>query len=81
MPKKKATAFNPMQIKDGWIVRLYKDGRVKSKIAPYQPKHLTKQSTPGKNRTCDAWLRSPSFCPLNYRGVVGLEGNAPSSQD
>jgi len=28
-----------MQIKDGWIVRLYKDGRIKSKIAPYEPKH------------------------------------------
>lgn len=39
MPKKKAHAFNPMQIKDGWIVRLYKDGRIKSKIAPYEIKH------------------------------------------
>lgn len=29
--------FNPIQIKDGWIVRLYKDGRIKSKIEPYQP--------------------------------------------
>jgi hypothetical protein len=38
MPKKKASAFNPVQIKDGWIVRLYKDGRIKSKIAPYEPK-------------------------------------------
>lgn len=41
MAKKKASAFNPIQIKDGWIVRLYKDGRIKSKIAPYyqgQPK-------------------------------------------
>ena len=35
MPKKKASAFNPVQIKDGWIVRLYKDGRIKSKIEPY----------------------------------------------
>jgi hypothetical protein len=35
MPKKKAGAFNPIQIKDGWIVRLYKDGRIKSKIEPY----------------------------------------------
>jgi hypothetical protein len=38
MPKKKAHAFNPMQIKDGWIVRLYKDGRVKSRIERYIPK-------------------------------------------
>jgi hypothetical protein len=38
MPKRKSTAFNPMQIKDGWIVRLYKDGRIKSKIEPYSPK-------------------------------------------
>jgi hypothetical protein len=42
MPKKKAYAFNPMQIKDGWIVRLYKDGRIKSKIEPYQPKQPKK---------------------------------------
>lgn len=39
MPKKKASAFNPVQIKDGWIVRLYKDGRIKSKIAPYVVNH------------------------------------------
>ena len=39
MPKKKSHAFNPVQIKDGWIVRLYKDGRIKSKIEPYMPKH------------------------------------------
>jgi len=38
MPKKKAGAFNPIQIKDGWIVRLYKDGRIKSKIEQYSPK-------------------------------------------
>lgn len=38
MPKKKAGSFNPMQIKDGWIVRLYKDGRIKSKIEKYNPK-------------------------------------------
>jgi major membrane immunogen (membrane-anchored lipoprotein) len=38
MPKKKSHAFNPVQIKDGWIVRLYKDGRIKSKIAPYETK-------------------------------------------
>jgi len=39
MPKKKAHSFNPMQIKDGWIVRLYKDGRIKSRIEPYLVKH------------------------------------------
>lgn len=37
MPKKKAGAFNPTQIKDGWIVRLHKDGRIKSKIEPWEP--------------------------------------------
>jgi len=44
MPKKKSLAFNPIQIKDGWIVRLYKDGRIKSKIAPYEVKHPKKSS-------------------------------------
>lgn len=42
MPKKKAGSFNPVQIKDGWIVRLYKNGTVKSKIAPYEPKQPKK---------------------------------------
>jgi hypothetical protein len=42
MPKKKSYAFNAMQIKDGWIVRLYKDGRIKSKVAPYEPQHPKK---------------------------------------
>lgn len=32
-------SFNDMQIKDGWIVRMTKDGRVKSKIEPYTVKH------------------------------------------
>jgi hypothetical protein len=40
--KKKATAFNPIQIKDGWIVRLHKDGRIKSRIEKYTTKHLKK---------------------------------------
>jgi hypothetical protein len=44
MPKKKSYAFNAMQIKDGWIVRLYKDGRIKSKIEPYTPKKSKKES-------------------------------------
>jgi len=48
MPKKKSHAFNPMQIKDGWIVRLYKDGRIKSKIEPYLVKHKKKDSSGGQ---------------------------------
>jgi hypothetical protein len=43
MPKKKSYAFNPMQIKDGWVVRMYKDGRVKSKIEPYLTKKKDKK--------------------------------------
>ena len=38
MPKKKAGAFNQMLIKDGWIVRMSKDGRILAKIDPYTPK-------------------------------------------
>lgn len=34
---KKHHGFNTTQIKDGWIVRLYKDGRVRAKIAPWKP--------------------------------------------
>jgi hypothetical protein len=30
--------FNPMQIKDGWIVRLDKNGKVKSRIEEYPRK-------------------------------------------
>jgi len=37
MPKRKATAFNPIQIKDGWIVRLRKDGRIAERIEKYPP--------------------------------------------
>lgn len=33
--------FNPMQIKDGWIVRMGKDGRIKERIEKY-PKEKTK---------------------------------------
>lgn len=29
--------FNPIQIKDGFIVRLSKDGRIKEKIDTYPP--------------------------------------------
>lgn len=42
MPKKKAGSFNPVQIKDGKIVRMYRDGRIKSIIDDYLVKH-TKQ--------------------------------------
>jgi len=38
MPKRKATAFNPMQIKNGRIVRLRKDGTIKADFGPYLPK-------------------------------------------
>lgn len=37
MPKKKRYAFNPIQIKDGKIVRLRKDGRVQSVIDTWPP--------------------------------------------
>lgn len=42
MPKKKAGAFNDTQIKDGWIVKIRKDGTIKSFVAPYEPKHPNK---------------------------------------
>lgn len=29
--------FNPMQIKDGWIVRMHKNGTVKERIEEYKP--------------------------------------------
>jgi hypothetical protein len=35
MPKKKAQSFNDTQIKDGWIVKIRKDGTIKSKVEPY----------------------------------------------
>ena len=38
MPKKKATAFNPTQIKNGRIVRLKKNGTIKADLGPYQTK-------------------------------------------
>jgi len=47
MPKKKAGSFNPMQIKDGWIVKMYKDGRIRSKVEPYSPKHKKKTTNNG----------------------------------
>jgi major membrane immunogen (membrane-anchored lipoprotein) len=39
MPKKKAGAFNSTQIKDGKIVRMNKNGTVKSILADYEVKH------------------------------------------
>ena len=35
MPKKKAGSFNATQIKNGRIVRLKKDGTIKSDLGPY----------------------------------------------
>ena len=39
MPKKKSTAFNPTQIKNGKVVRLRKDGTIKAILDDYNPKH------------------------------------------
>ena len=30
--------FNKTQIKDGWIVSVRKDGSIKARLEPYQPK-------------------------------------------
>jgi hypothetical protein len=38
---KRVDSFNPMQIKDGWIVRMGKDGRIKERIERY-PKDQNK---------------------------------------
>ena len=42
MPKRKSTAFNPTQIRDGRIVRLRKDGTVKADLGPYLNKSQKK---------------------------------------
>ena len=34
---KRKNKFNDTVIKDGWIVRLRKDGRIKVKLEPYKP--------------------------------------------
>jgi hypothetical protein len=39
MPKKKAGAFNATQVKDGKIVRMNKNGTVKSVLGDYYAKH------------------------------------------
>jgi hypothetical protein len=43
MPKKKAQSFNSTQIKDGMIVRMNKNGTIKSVLGPYEVKHTKKQ--------------------------------------
>jgi len=43
MPKKKAGSFNSTQIKDGKIVRMNKNGTIKSTLAPYEVKHPKKE--------------------------------------
>jgi hypothetical protein len=48
MPKKKAGSFNDTQIKDGWIVKMRKDGTVKHKVEPYIAK--THQLKPKSER-------------------------------
>jgi hypothetical protein len=42
MPKKKPGSFNATQIKDGMIVRMNKNGTVKSILGPYEVKHVNK---------------------------------------
>jgi hypothetical protein len=42
MPKKKSRSFNSTQIKDGMIVRMNKNGTVKSILGPYEVKHAKK---------------------------------------
>jgi hypothetical protein len=42
MPKKKAGSFNATQIKDGKVVRLNKNGTIKSIISDYIVKHPKK---------------------------------------
>jgi hypothetical protein len=45
MPKKKAGSFNSTQIKDGKIVRMNKNGTVKSILGDYIVKHPKRQET------------------------------------
>ena len=42
MPKKKAGSFNATQIKDGKIVRMNKNGTIKSVLYDYTVKHPKK---------------------------------------
>jgi hypothetical protein len=42
MPKRKAQSFNSTQIKDGMIVRMNKNGTIKSVLGTYEVKHSKK---------------------------------------
>jgi hypothetical protein len=42
MPKKKSHAFNATQIKDGKIVRMNKNGTLKSILGPYETNQTKK---------------------------------------
>jgi hypothetical protein len=42
MPKRKAQSFNSTQIKDGMIVRMNKNGTIKSVLGPYEVKNPKK---------------------------------------
>lgn len=53
MPKKKVGSFNPVQIKDGKIVRMYKDGRIKSVIDDYLVKHKKQLTKKNKGQAVD----------------------------
>lgn len=44
MPKKKSGSFNATQIKDGKIVRLNKNGTIKSILGDYQVKNKINQN-------------------------------------
>lgn len=44
MPKKKAGSFNSTQIKNGKIVRLNKNGTIKSVLGDYQVKNIINQN-------------------------------------
>lgn len=44
MAKRKSTAFNDTQIKDGRIVKLRKDGRIKADLGPYIQRKPNKTS-------------------------------------
>ncbi len=39
MPKRKSGSFNPTQIKNGKIVRINKNGTIKSVLGDYEVKH------------------------------------------
>lgn len=43
MPKKKSGSFNHTQIKDGKIVRMNKDGTIRSIVGDYEVKHPKKE--------------------------------------